>query len=384
MNNSIGKLGLRTAASGGLAAAMLLLAGCAVGPRYKRPAVSVAKNWTVDQSLGTNTGEPTEQWWTSFNDPELTRLIQRAVKANLDLKLAAARVAEARAQTGVPKSGFFPAVNATASASRNRQRVIAASSGTPKSALLVPIEFNNFQGGFDASWELDAFGRIRRGLQAAQADALAATEARRAVLITVVSDVGRAYVELRGLQLRLDIAEKNIKLQQDTLELTEVRAKAGLATELDVARAQAQLETTRSVVPALQSGIEISIHRLSVLLGEEPGALRAELLPKTPVPILPPQVPVGLPSELLERRPDIRESEAQIIATTARVGEAKADFFPRSHCWERPAARRRNCMTSLSAWKTISALDRRLACQSLPAGGCAPSSTCKTHACSRP
>jgi NodT family efflux transporter outer membrane factor (OMF) lipoprotein len=289
----------------------------------------VSKNWTIDQSPSTSTGEPTEQWWATFNDAAFNRLIERAVKANLDVKLAAARVAEARAQAGVAKSALFPSVDATATASRNRQRVIAPSTGPRRSALLVPIEFNNYQGGFDASWELDVFGRIRRGLQAANADSRATEEARRAILVTMLGEVGRSYVELRGLQLRLDIAERNIKIQQDTLELTEARAKAGLATELDVARARAQLETTQSVIPTLRSGIEISIHRLSVLLGEEPGALRAELMPKAPVPILPPTVPIGLPSDLLERRPDIRETEAQIMGATARVGEAKAEFFPR-------------------------------------------------------
>ena len=306
---------------------VLLLSGCAVGPKYTRPSVSVSKNWTVE-GPGTSSADPVEQWWTSFKDAEFDRLVEGAVRANLDFEIAAARVAEARAQAGVAKSGLFPSVSATAAASRNRQGVIAVSPAS-RSAAVVPIEFNNYQGGFDASWELDVFGRLRRDLQAANADARAATEAQRAILITVLADVGRSYVELRGLQLRFDIAEENIKIQQDTLQLTEARTKAGLATELDVVRAKAQLETTQSVVPTLESGIETSIHRLSVLLGEEPGTLRTELLPQAPVPVLPPEVPVGLPSELLERRPDIRQSEAEIIAATARVGEAKADFFPR-------------------------------------------------------
>jgi NodT family efflux transporter outer membrane factor (OMF) lipoprotein len=280
----------------------------------------------VDQARGAVAGEPPEQWWKSFNDPVFDKLVQQAVQANLDLQLAAARVDEARAERGVAKSGLFPSVAATASASRNRQRVVAPAQG---SATIVPVEFNNFQGGFDAAWELDFFGRIRSGLQAATADATAASEARRAVLVAVLGELGRSYAELRGFQLRLDIANKNIAIQQDTLDLTRIRAKAGLATELDVSRADAQLEATKSVVPTLQRGVESSIHRLSVLLGQEPNALRAELLPVAPVPVTPPEVPVGLPSELLERRPDVRQAEAQIVAATARVGEAKAEFFPR-------------------------------------------------------
>ncbi len=312
-----------------VASFLVLLSGCAVGPRYKRPVSAVPQQWSAEEARGANTREPVEEWWASFNDPEFDKLIRRAVGANLDLKIATARVAEARAARGIVKSELFPTIEATVSATRNRQRAVTVPAGTPSSALLVPVEFNNFQGGFDAVWELDVFGRIRRGLQAATADVTAAQEARRDVLVMLLGDVGRSYAELRGFQLRLDIAEKNIRIQQDTLDLTKARAAAGLATELDVSRAAAQLEATRSIVPTLQSGIEISIHRLSVLLGQEPSSLRTELLPSAPVPVTPPEVPIGLPSELLERRPDVRQSEAQIAAATARVGEAKADLFPR-------------------------------------------------------
>lgn len=148
-------------------------------------------------------------------------------------------------------------------------------------------------------------------------------------LVILLGDVGRGYAELRGFQRRLEIADKNIKIQQDTLDLTTARAKAGLATELDVSRAAAQLETTKAAVPSLLSGIDVSIHRLGVLLGEEPGALRSELEKVSPIPTAGPDVDVGLPSDLLRRRPDIRRSEAQLAAATARIGEAKADLFPR-------------------------------------------------------
>lgn len=312
-----------------LIVASLFLSGCALGPESKRETVPVSPQWSANQGRGTNTHEPAERWWTSFSDPALDNLVQKAVQANLDVKLAAARVAEARAERGIAASGLYPSVEAAASATRNRQRVIAPSGRTQAPVRVVPVEFNNFQIGFDASWELDLFGGLRRGLRAADADAGAAVEARREVLVTILGDVGRSYAELRGYQLRLDIVRKNIAIQQDTLELTKTRAAAGLATQLDVARALAQSETTRAVEPVLQRGIETSIHRLSVLLGQEPGALRIELLPGAPVPVTPPEVPVGLPSELLERRPDIRQAEAQVAAATARVGEAKADFFPR-------------------------------------------------------
>jgi multidrug efflux system outer membrane protein len=147
--------------------------------------------------------------------------------------------------------------------------------------------------------------------------------------VALLGDVGRSYTELRGLQLRLAIAEKNIRMQQETFEVTRARAKAGLATDLDVERATAQLETTRSVVPTLHSGIQGAIHRLSVLLGQDPGALTAELSSDAPVPVTPPEVPVGLRSDLLQRRPDLRQAEAEIASATAHVAEAKAEWFPR-------------------------------------------------------
>jgi NodT family efflux transporter outer membrane factor (OMF) lipoprotein len=313
-----------------LALAMVLSVagtGCAVGPNYKRPQVAVPGQWTVAAARGTST-KPIEkgEWWSSFQDPELNSLIERAAAQNLDLKLALDRVDEARAARGVVRSGYFPSMDASASATRNRQRVIAPVS--QNSVNIVPVEFNNFQGALGASWELDVFGGVRRGVQAASAEVAAAEENLRDVRVILFGDVGRVYAQLRGFQRRLEIANKNIKTQQDTLDLTKAREKAGLATELDVSRAAAQLESTKAVVPTLLSGIDISIHRLSILLGEEPGALRRELENASPIPAAAPDVEIGLPSDLLKRRPDIRRSEAQLAAATARIGEAKADLFP--------------------------------------------------------
>jgi multidrug efflux system outer membrane protein len=313
-----------------LALAMVLSVagtGCAVGPNYKRPQVAVPSQWTVAAARGTSTKPiETDEWWSSFQDPELNSLIERAAAQNLDLKLALDRVDEARAARGIVRSGYFPSMDASASATRNRQKVIAPAS--QNSVNIVPVEFNNFQGALGASWELDVFGGIRRGVQAASAEVAAAEENLRDVHVILFGDVGRVYSQLRGFQRRLEIANKNIKTQQDTLDLTKAREKAGLATQLDVSRAAAQLESTKAVVPTLLSGIDISIHRLSVLLGEEPGTLRRELENASPIPAAAPDVEVGLPLDLLKRRPDIRRSEAQLVAATARIGEAKADVFP--------------------------------------------------------
>jgi len=304
------------------------VAGCAAGPTYQRPQVRVPGQWTVSPARGTSEKSvERDDWWASFQDPELSLLIKRAAGQNLDLQLALERVQEARAARGVVRSGYFPSVEATATATRNRQRVIAPVQ--PGAGKIGPVEFNDFAGQLSSFWELDVFGGIRRGVQAATADTRAAEENRRDVLVILVGDVGRVYAQLRGFQKRLEIANKNIKTQQDTLDLTTARAKAGLATELDASRASAQLETTKAVVPTLLIGIDVSIHRLSVLLGEEPGALRNELENPSPIPTAEPDVEVGLPSDLFERRPDIRGAEARLAAATARIGEAKAEWFPR-------------------------------------------------------
>ena len=315
----------------------LLLSGCAVGPEYRRPQVAIPRQWTVTSARGTTTGGvPADEWWSSFQDSELDSLVERAIDRNLDLKLALERVTEARAARGVVRSDYFPRVDAGVSATRIRgginQGVIRAvpSSADPNArpSLISPFETNSFQGSLGASWELDVFGRTRRSVQAATADLAAAEENRRDVLVILLGDVGRTYADLRGFQRRLEIANENIAAQQDTLDLTTARARAGLATELDVSRAAAQLESTKAVVPTLVGGIDVSIHRLSVLLGEEPGALHAELEKSGAIPPAGPAVEVGLPSSLVERRPDIRRAESQLAAATARIGEAKADLLP--------------------------------------------------------
>ena len=197
------------------------------------------------------------------------------------------------------------------------------------SSLLTPFESSVYQFGFDASWEIDFFGGRRRALEAATADVAAMAEARRDTMVSLLAEVARNYSELRGFQKRLDITNQNIKLQQDSLDLARVRADAGLGTQFDVERQSAQLDSTRALVPALQAAEIQTIHRLGVLLGEEPGALLNELAQAKPIPTVPPAVPVGLPGDLLKRRPDIREAEARVAAETARVGVARADLFPK-------------------------------------------------------
>jgi NodT family efflux transporter outer membrane factor (OMF) lipoprotein len=312
----------------GLAIKALLLLALANGAKVTAQGPE-SRDWAAKSIRGTSTEQPPNaDWWNSFHDEELTRLIHRAVASNLDLQLAAARVDEARAARGVAKSAFYPSVGLTTGAERLRERVPVFNPGT-NTAAFHPVELNNFQVGFDSAWEIDVFGRIRNEVKAASANVRSAEENRRYLLLALLGEVARSYADLRGFQLRLEIAENNIQTQEDTVHLTQARAAAGLATQLDVSRAVAERETTNAVVPSLRSAISASIRRISVLVGQEPGALQRELEASAPVPVVPPEVPVGLPSDLLKRRPDVRRADDEIAAAAANVKAAKADYFPK-------------------------------------------------------
>jgi NodT family efflux transporter outer membrane factor (OMF) lipoprotein len=274
---------------------------------------SAAAGITANAAIG--------KWWETLNDPQLSSLIDRAIAANLDLKVASSRILEARAARRVTRADLLPTISSVNTIQRVRSGL---AEGLPRN-----MESGVYQFGFDASWEIDLFGGRRHAVDAATADLARIAEARRDTLVTLLAEVARNYSELRGFQRRLDITQQNIKLQQDSLYLTRVRAEAGLGTELDVERQSAQLDTTRALVPSLEAAEIQSINRLGVLLGEEPGKLLEELVRAKPIPSAPPMVPVGLPSDLLKRRPDIREAEARITAETARVGVARADLFPK-------------------------------------------------------
>jgi len=305
------------------------------GPKYRPPTTSVPPAYHQQSVAPGATADPAiGAWWTTLNDPELTLLIARAVKANLDLKVASQRILEARAGRRVSRSALLPTVESANNIDRVRGGLTAGLFNTNKgspggSSLLTPFETNVVQSGFDASWELDFAGGRRRALEAATADVASAEEARRDTLVSLLAEVARNYADLRGYQRRLDITKQNIKLQEDSLDLARVRAEAGLGAELDVERQSAQLATTRALAPSLEAAAIQAIHRLGVLMGEEPGVLVDELSAARPLPVSPGAVPVGLPADLLKRRPDIREAEAQVAAATARLGVARADLYPK-------------------------------------------------------
>jgi NodT family efflux transporter outer membrane factor (OMF) lipoprotein len=314
---------------------VLLAGGCTVGPNYRQPNLPpLPSAWKEAQTSGVDTrSAELARWWTAFNDPLLNSLVERAVRSNLDLRLVEARIREARASRAVTAAGAWPTVDVSGSYTRTR---------TSENALLLPsqggplpqfpgidLERDLFKTGFDATWEIDLFGGVRRSVEAADANFDAAVESRRDALVTLLGDVAKNYIDLRGFQHRLAVAQTNLKSQQESLELTKVRFQAGLASDFDVARAEAQVNTTAAQIPTLESSLKQAAHRLDLLLGLEPGALWAELSNEAPIPALPPEVLVGLPSELLRRRPDIRRAERQLAAATAQIGTATADLFPR-------------------------------------------------------
>ena len=310
---------------------LVLAGGCAVGPDYHRPEVSAPARWSEPLDGGeTNAPASLAAWWKAFNDPELDTLIDRAVQSNLDLRIAQARVREARAQYGIASANLWPSVGVSGSYARQDQSKNQPLIGSfPLPAGGIPFENNVYQAGFDAAWELDVFGGQRRAVEAARAEVGAFEYGHRATLMTLLGDVARNYIGVRGYQRRLVIINENIRAQEVTLSITRDRFTNGLTSNLDVQQASTLLATTRAQIPTLESLLQASIHRLGVLLGQPPGALQAELSKEAPIPATPPEVPVGLPSELLLRRPDVQRAERQLAAMTANIGVAKADLFPK-------------------------------------------------------
>lgn len=342
-------------------------ASCTVGPNFKPMAIWSPASWFGAHRLAAPpariASEPVSEpidpnWWGLFHDAELTSLEQRVAAANLNVRLATIRLAESRSQRQITGADQFPTLKADGSYTRERisskgvvgifasgaggssgsfASVGGTSGGTsgrtggiPSGAAGGSIQpFNLWQYGFDASWELDLWGRVRREVESADASVEASADARRNSLLSVLAEVARDYMQLRGTQTQLAIARDNIASDQQTVQLTQDRFRGGLTTELDVANAAAQLQTTRAQVPQLEQQLDQGINALSFLLGEAPQALRAELIVPGAVPPVPPRVPVGVPSELARRRPDIRQAEAQLHSATADIGVAVADFYPK-------------------------------------------------------
>ncbi len=307
------------------ALAGLLTVGCTVGPDYEPPVPAAAPDaWktAVAEELGA-AGSPLESWWIGLGDPVLTGLIERAAESSLTLQIASMRVLESRYLLARTGGLYDPDVILDASYARTKL--------SDNGGIQLPGGFDAtdvFSVGAGLSWEVDVFGRIRRGVEAASANLEASVEDYRDVLVILLADVAASYVDARTLEARLRFAGANVEAQRDTLQLTRDRFDAGLTSGRDVAQAESNLAISEAVLPQLEAALEAARNRLSVLVGEAPGAVDGLLVAASVVSEPPPEVTLGLPAELLRRRPDVRRAERQLAAQTALVGVATADLYP--------------------------------------------------------
>jgi multidrug efflux system outer membrane protein len=309
----------------GLVVGLIAASGCVVGPSYVPPEPELPDVWQQELVSGLESGDAgLEAWWTNLSDPTLTSLIRRAREGNLDLRQSVARIQAARAVRGIAGSERFPDVDGVGTEQRTR----SSEQVTP----VIPSSqrrTDTFYGiGGEAFWEVDLWGRITRSIESADASLEVSIEDYRDVLVSLYAEVAISYVELRALQARIRSTEGNIRTQRDSHELTVNRRNAGIGSDLDVSQALLNLSSTESFLPGLRAQLAAQVHALGVLIGEQPSALRAELAPEGAIPAPPPEVMVGVPTNLLRQRPDVRASERELAAQTARIGIATADLYP--------------------------------------------------------
>ncbi|HEU4483969.1 MAG TPA: efflux transporter outer membrane subunit [Povalibacter sp.] len=309
---------IRWAVRAGVLALTIGLTACAVGPDYRPPQPPTPDQWHSEPQTGMRTDDSAEllaSWWTVLNDPILNQLIEQARADNKSVKQALARVTAARARRGIAGAGFWPGVSASAGVTRSDTKD-------------VPGATRLYDAGIDAGWELDLFGGQRRSFESATAQLGASEADLQDVLITLLGDVALNYVNLRTTQSRLTYAERNLESQREVVDITNWRAQAGLATELDLEQARSSYATTLAAIPQLQSNLEAAKNRLAVLTGKTPGTLEALLAERKPIPVAPADIVSSVPAEVLRRRPDIRAAERRLAAQTAQVGVATAQLFP--------------------------------------------------------
>jgi len=308
-----------------LLAPILFACGCMVGPNFTRPKADVSPNWidAGDQRLKSDSSEY-RNWWRVFHDPILDRLIDRAYRENLSLKIAGVRVLEARAQLGIAIGGLFPQTQ-QASGFLQYNRI---SENEPLAGAFTRFTYSQDQIGINASWELDFWGRFRRTIESADASWLATVANYDSALVSLTSDVANAYILIRTLEKRIDIAHQNAETQRESLKIAESRFHYGTTSELDVEQAKTVLNNTLASIPTLETQLRQAKDALSILLGLPPSNLADYLEGSSEIPVSPPQVAVGIPADLLRRRPDIRSAEYLAVAQCAQIGVAKADLYP--------------------------------------------------------
>jgi len=301
-----------------------LLTACAVGPDYTTPNTETPAHFAEASHAEFSNKAIEVTWWKLFKDAQLNDLVNQTLLHNRDLQAASATLLEARALYMDAELNLVPTVTSHANYTEQQR-----STASMNNRAFVPRNLSLYSTGFDAYWELDLFGRVRRNIEASSDEVEMQEASLRDVSISLIAEVARNYFELRGLQNQLAVIKQNIINQEQTLKITQARVDNGRGTELDTARASAQLDSTRAVIPTLETSISYTLHRLSVLTGQLPNALVAKLSPSSPLPSLPDTIALGSPADLLRRRPDIRMAERQLAASTARIGVATADLFPR-------------------------------------------------------
>ncbi len=307
----------------------LLLTACVVGPDYQRPDVSTPKQWSVPIAT-TPQVKALEKWWQNFNDPILNQLIIDAINANLDLKQTLERVKDARTQRSATIAAGLPSFSGKNNVNRRLNSSASTSSTSQAGGFGLSNQIINLlQLGVDAQWEVDFFGGVQRAVEAANATIDSEIENRRDVLVTLLGEVARNYIELRGNQQLIAITEANLHSQQDTLDLLKVRQQAGLADMSEIAQAEAELATINAQFPSYETAVKQAIHALSLLLAKQPDALMARLEPIAAIPLVKITVLPDLPSALLQRRPDIRYAERQLAVANAQIGIATSELYPK-------------------------------------------------------
>jgi NodT family efflux transporter outer membrane factor (OMF) lipoprotein len=319
------------------------VAGCSVGPDFALPDSHLPeKSFYGDNGAplpDNRLPPPTDPtWWNVFHDPVLTGLERQVAEANLDVRTATVRLAESRYQRGVVASSEFPSINGDAKYTRELYSqngivsllgsLLGPTTGASGGGGFAPGPINDYNTGFDASWELDLWGRVRRSVEASDAQVVQAEDQRRDALVSSLAEVARDYIQLRGVQMQLTIATDNLKVDRDVLQLATDRQQRGLVNGLDVENAAAQVESLRAQIPALEQQESQYFNALSLLLDQPPGSLKNSLGRSKMVPRSPPRIPLGIPSELARRRPDIRAAEDQLHTATADIGVAVASFYP--------------------------------------------------------
>ncbi|MBM4113648.1 MAG: TolC family protein, partial [Phycisphaerae bacterium] len=304
---------------------LLVLAGCLVGPDYERTALDLPPSYEVPRGMAAGPEEPRlDRWWDHFDDATLTSLIQRAEQGNLTLEQAAANVQVYRARYGISYSNLFPSINLGASYSRNRVNFASLGGAEGSSG-----PFNDWQYGLTLStWEIDLWGKIRRGMQASQAELQGTVEQYRQALVSLRAETAIAYLTVRTLQAQLEYTREVVDLLTQVVRVTEAKFAAKTNTLIDVSQAKAQLANTKAQIPQLEAQIAEQSNGISVLLGEYPGPVARELAAPAPIPIPDRELAIGIPADLLRRRADVLDAERQLVAATARIGVAEAGFLP--------------------------------------------------------